>query len=121
MERAGGQGVLSEPVSCEERWSSVQKQQCEMSYEHHQYPGPGGATRRRPSSARKGREESWDVCNTRLTVSGPAEITRVFFSRWLQPSFPADGVLHGVSVGSHLYLLSHLLLEDLRAKFKARL
>lgn len=84
--------------------------------------GPGGGSlHQRERGEEHGREEAWDVCNTRLTVLEPAEVTHVFFSRWLQPSFPADGVLHRVPVGSHLYLLSHLLLEDLRAKFKAHL
>lgn len=91
-----------------------------ISSDYHQYPKPGEETfirvsgessmaERRPGKSVIPHSLYWNLLKSLISV----------FSRWLHLSFPAAGVLHRVFVGSHLYAMSHLLLEDLRAKIKA--
>lgn len=114
--RAGEQNDLPKSVSYEERWST----EAGISFDHHQYPKPGEETFIRvtgQSSMAEGRPGNsviphslyWDLLKSHISS----------FSRWLYLSFPAAGVLHRVFVGVHLYAMSHLLFENLRAKIKA--
>lgn len=91
-----------------------------ISSDHHQYPklreetfirvsGESSTAERTPGKSVIPYSLYWNLLKSLIPI----------FSWWLHLSFPAAGVLHRVFVGSHLYAVSHLLLEDLRAKIKA--
>lgn len=109
------------PPQISELWGEVEHStEAGISSHHHQYPKPGEETfirvtgqssmaERKPGKSVIPHSLYWDLLKLLISI----------FSRWLYLSFPATGVLHRVFVELHLYSVSHLLFEDLRAETKA--